>query len=638
MNELLVAPIVLVVSLVVMPRSTAAGGPATSGPAAARIGQIAAAVRAGTYSPTPTIEDRAFWQKVGRSAAGRSVVDEAAAEASRRFEPLPDELYLDYSKTGNRTRYEKVYFAKLRSFRTLVVAECVDNKGRFLKAIEQAVASYAADKTWVLPAHDTGLDNFEGRQITIDLFASEVACELANASHILGERLDEETRALVHKEARRRIFDPYTQMVTEGKPRMWWLMGTNNWNAVCLANVTGTALALLEKPQEKAFYIAAAEKYITSFLKGFTADGYCSEGIDYWNYGFGCFVRLGHMLNEVSGGEVDLFALPKARVAGLFARRMEIAAGAYPAFADCTVTSTPNPLLMRYVSRRYGLPPTNSQRSRSCRFRWLDEFGVFSFALEDEAAVAAPAKPARRDWFKDAGVLICRGATAGRGVPVGVALKGGHNAEHHNHNDVGSYVFCIGGELPLVDPGAEVYTRRTFGRDRYASGVLNSFGHAVPRVAGQLQQTGRAAAAKVLALELTDAADSMTLDLSAAYRVKSLKRLQRSFVFRRDPASLTVTDEVEFDSAESFGTAVITFGSWEKVAESRLRVHDGQRAVVVDINASGLPLAISAVKIDEDVRGGRQPTRIGIDVARPVQNATIRLTIRPATDAASSSE
>ena len=100
---------------------------------------------------------------------------------------------------------------------------------------------------------------------------------------------------------------------------MWWLTVTNNWNAVCLANVTGTALALIERPEEKAFYVAAAEKYITNFLSGFTEDGYCSEGIGYWNYGYGCFVRLGHMLQGATGGQVDLFAIPKARSAGLFA-------------------------------------------------------------------------------------------------------------------------------------------------------------------------------------------------------------------------------------------------------------------------------------------------------------------------------
>ncbi len=134
---------------------------------------------------------------------------------------------------------------------------------------------------------------------------------------------------------------------------------------------------------------------------------------------------------------------------------------------------------------------------------------------------------------------------------MGVALKGGHNDEHHNHNDVGSYVFCIGDSMTLVDPGAEVYTRRTFSAERYVSNVLNSFGHPVPRVAGQLQKTGRSAAAKVLKLELADDQDTLQFDLTSAYPVKTLKQLTRTFVFQRSSGSLTVTDEVKFDSTRN---------------------------------------------------------------------------------------
>jgi len=32
-------------------------------------------------------------------------------------------------------------------------------------------------------------------------------------------------------------------------------------------------------------FAAAAEKYVENFLAGFTPDGYCSEGLGYWNYG-----------------------------------------------------------------------------------------------------------------------------------------------------------------------------------------------------------------------------------------------------------------------------------------------------------------------------------------------------------------
>ena len=47
---------------------------------------------------------------------------------------------------------------------------------------------------------------------------------------------------------------------TASKP-FWWFTVTNNWNSVCLAGVTGAALTLLADKEERAYFVAAAEKY-----------------------------------------------------------------------------------------------------------------------------------------------------------------------------------------------------------------------------------------------------------------------------------------------------------------------------------------------------------------------------------------
>ena len=74
--------------------------------------------------------------------------------------------------------------------------------------------------------------------------------------------------------------------------------------------------------------------------------------------------------------------------------------------------------------------------------------------------------------------------------------------------------------LPVI---VKSFTRynvlKTFSKDRYKSGVLNSLGHPVPRVAGKLQRTGRSAAAKLLDTRFTDTVDIMAMDISAAYDV-----------------------------------------------------------------------------------------------------------------------
>ncbi len=320
----------------------------------------------------------------------------------------------------------------------------------------------------------------------------------------------------------------------------------------------------------------------------------------------------------------------------LFARRMEILPGIYPAFADCDPTATSRRRrYMAFLSRRYGwgLRDVESKGLGPAVRSSGSALGVFGFpnsATALPAATVEAAPPPLRDWFSNAGVLICRPAP-GRQHALGVAMKGGHNGEQHNHNDVGSFVVALGHDTPLVDPGAEVYTRRTFSSHRYDSKVLSSFGHCVPRVAGRLQATGRRAAAHVVKTEFTDTTDTLVLDLSAAYKVKGLKRLERTFIFSREGAGkLTVSDSVEFDSPHAFGTALITFGDWKRLDSGRLRVGNAPDDVTVEIAATGGDVKVTAEPIHENLPEGRIPIRLGIDFTKPVTKAEIRTVIVPA--------
>ena len=401
-----------------------------------------------------------------------------------------------------------------------------------------------------------------------------------------------------------------------------------------MANVTGAALTTVGPVDRRAWFVASAEKYIEYFLKGFASDGYCSEGIGYWNYGFGHYVMLAETLYQQTDGRIDLMAKPLIKEVAQFGRRMEILPGVYPAFADCSPNSRPVPWLTAFVNRRFrfGWNENGDVSSIVGPKGSLPVTGLLTFpnSISDRPQDGAgTAKQPLRNWFPEAGILICR-PKPGAKRPLGVALKGGHNAEHHNHNDVGSYVFALGKAVPLVDPGAERYTRRTFSSKRYVSNVLNSFGHPVPRVAGQLQRKGREAAAKVLDTQFGAAADRLVLDLRSAYDVEGLKRLERTFVFSREgDGGLTVTDRIEAAQPETFETALITFDPWRRLGPNVLRVGKGGDAVDVEIDTGGLPFDIRAEEIKEDLHGHSLPTRLGIALAKPVIAATVTLTIRP---------
>jgi hypothetical protein len=262
----------------------------------------------------------------------------------------------------------------------------------------------------------------------------------------------------------------------------------------------------------------------------------------------------------------------------------------------------------------------------------LYESMMYSFptsASKTPPAQAGSEGPGVRSWFDQAGILICR-PSANSAARMAVALKGGHNNEHHNHNDVGSFVVVLGEEPLLLDPGSEVYTARTFSGRRYESNVLNSFGHPIPMVAGKLQRTGRQAQGRVIRHNFSDDADTLVLDISSAYDVPELKKLERTFVYCRTGAgSLTVTDEVTFSKPCSFGTALITFDTWKKLSGSSLMVHDQNESVRVDIKVTGADFQVQPETIKEDLSARQDPTRLGIDLTRPVDHAVIALTITP---------
>ncbi len=580
------------------------------------------------------IGDRQLWETVAKAPVFKDVVASAERLMAKPMPDLPDDLYLDFSRTGNRDRCQRVLSQRHSRFAALTLAECLENRGRFLPAIEEAIRTVALEKSWTLPAHDRHLDNFYGRQIDIDLASSTLSWNLATADYWLGDKLSKETRDLIRRELERRTFAPYLGYLAQEKPRMWWPTCTNNWNAVCQSGVTGAALAIIDSPERRAIFAAAADRLIKHFLEGFTPDGYCSEGLSYWNYGFGHFVLLAETLYQATEGKVDWFDNPQVKQIAQFGRRLEILPGIYPAFADCGVNARPDVQIHAFVSRRYGFGwQEDEQRGLLLAGGVTDE--LFRFGLlrlpnsaSKRPAVAQAPNLALRDWFSDAGILISRPAS---GKGLGVALKGGHNAEHHNHNDVGSYVVALTGTTPLVDPGAEVYTARTFSADRYKSGVLNSFGHPVPRVAGQLQKTGRKAAARVLMTEFTDTTDTLTLDLRSAYDVKDLKALERTFVFSREGSGrLIVTDHVHYTKPQEFGTALVTFSKWRQVGDDQLLVGEGAEAVRVKITTDGPKFRLQAEEIHEDLPSKRIPIRIGIDLTEPVAEAQVTVTVEPA--------
>nr|WP_301290250.1 heparinase II/III family protein [Paenibacillus sp. 1781tsa1] len=181
------------------------------------------------------------------------------------------------------------------------------------------------------------------------------------------------------------------------------------------------------------------------------------------------------------------------------------------------------------------------------------------------------------------GVLHSPGNQRSSGAPLHVAIsvKGGHNDEPHNHNDLGQFIIHCGGENILCDPGAGLYTQAYFAPGRERLFHISSSGHNVPLIEGQEQSSGQQAQAHVLEAKL--AADggelNTTLDLTSAYPgAASLARYTRQFHWAlnpdgsRDGAELRLIDRFQWksrreSSAEPFSSADDSDAGYSSVVE-----------------------------------------------------------------------
>jgi hypothetical protein len=92
---------------------------------------------------------------------------------------------------------------------------------------------------------------------------------------------------------------------------------------------------------------------------------------------------------------------------------------------------------------------------------------------------------------------------------------------------VGSFIVHVDGENLLTDPGPGLYSRAYFSVQRYENIFANSYGHSVPRVAGQMQQAGREYHGELFGVGVEEGVKRAVVELARAYPVPALQSAQR---------------------------------------------------------------------------------------------------------------
>ena len=605
----------------------------------AALSQVSPAdLTATAIGPGATAADRSIWDPLATSPGGKKLI---AASAKIAGEPMPGfdaVLYDEYFRTGNRTHYQASHSKRWGRLAPLVLGECLEGKGRFLPAIESTILSLCADPSWCLPAHDRKGELVKGGKPYVDLAVAGSGHDLATAIRLLDSRLSPATVTTARDAIRRLVVAPVREQMggTDAgffRTRHWWSRADNNWNAVCHAGAIGALLLTTPSREERADAINWADANLKEFLGGFAADGYCSEGISYWNYGFGHYVMLAELVKLQTQGKVDWLADPRIRQITAAALGQEILPGLYPDFADAPLRPQPDANLVDFLNR-CGLAATANPRATDELLQAHPLYAGMTYAFCRPRYIAPPVQaptPTRYTWLPEGGVYVGRPAHPDG---LGVAWKGGHNAEHHNHNDVGSTAVYWRGQPILCDPGSMEYVAGTFGPDRYRYPVMNSFGHPVPVVGGQFQRSGQDARATLVKADFGTTMDTMTMDLHACYAVPGLRKLARTWKFNRAKSgALVIEDTLGADAPLDFASALIGLGTWRSGGGDGLFVIAGPDNHLLDVCAeASAPLDFEAVTILNPNRP--TVTRLAATLHHPATTGWIRFTITPRPDGA----
>jgi hypothetical protein len=511
-----------------------------------------------SYHPFPAADERGRWEALP------SVLREAAIEGAEQYlgfawPALPATLYMECARTGDRKGYEQPYFARRSALASMVLGECVEGKGRFLDDIVNGLWAICEESTWVVPAHNP--DRAEGEPLAdtvdhfVDLFAGDTGALLAWVHYLLSAQLDSMSNHVcnrVRREVKSRIVDPFLE-----RSDFWWMgedsaRRLNNWSPWCVSNCLAAALLLEADRGRRTRAVQKSLTILDRFLAQYHSDGGCDEGPGYWTVAGGALLDCLELLHSGSGGKIDVYDEPLIREVARYIHRVHIAGDYYVNFADCNAKLTPPGGLVYRWGQRIGDPVMSEfgswlhgRRGAAALVR-----GKLLRALPDlflADGLEGPGRPpvVRDVWLDGIEVMAAR-QEEGSDRGLYLAAKGGHNAESHNHNDVGQFIVYADGEPLIIDPGVGTYTAKTFSDQRYEIWTMQSAYHNLPTVNGVQQQEGEEFKASDVAYRADDPPAELSLDIASAYPeaagIESWRRTCR--LVRGDSPCVEIRDEL----------------------------------------------------------------------------------------------
>lgn len=524
------------------------------------------------YRPCCPITERDAWQMLDSEWKTQSI---ALGEKylNYQFPNLLASDFTDFSLTGNRIRFEDKFFAKRRALDALVLAECIEDDGRFMNDIINGIFSICEESSWCLPAHNTYVRDMPQLPLPdltnpiLDLFACETGAVLSMIYYLLKDRLEHISPFIskrILSELQHRIFTPYLGC------HFWW-MGNgkepmNNWTIWCTQNVL---LGVFLTSTDSAFKKQVLEKACKSadyFLAEYGEDGCCDEGAQYYRHAALCLFQVLEIVNEVTNHAFQtLYSEPKIKNIASYILNVHIHDKYYVNFADCSPIAgragtreylfakrTANNELLDFAAQEFVAGGRNSLLlpEESNLYYRLNN-GIHAAEIKAHGSCCNNTIPHPDIYYPSVGLFIVRDDT------LCLAVKAGDNDDSHNHNDTGSFTIYKNGLPMFIDVGVGSYTKKTFSPRRYEIWTMQSAFHNLPTINGTMQAAGESYRSTDVRWKIGQTECEIEMELAGAYPKEAGLHSYRRHVILQKGEKIIIKDSFTLDKNCSSSQPVV---------------------------------------------------------------------------------
>lgn len=626
----------------------------------------------------PPFSDRETWEKLTRAPENKQMAQRILMDTevilSEEIPPLPVMDYIAYRLRGNRTDYEAGYFRRRSNLGRLSLALCLTgDTEKYLPSLVNHLWAIVNERYWCIHAHafyqeKDVLPPDADTRTRLDLFSSSTASLVADVMNIIGseiEHLSPNMAELFRQETIRKTLRPFLNH--EYETPYFWQNGQGNWSIWISESLLNAGLLLLEDPEDLIRLIDELNGIADRYYDFSFDDGFCDEGPGYWIKSAAEFFRYAdHLEKAFPGSMKKLYAEPKFRAMLEFPARVRMAPDRLLNFSDAgsriklplpllaaAGKATGSELLLQFARQQFSLaqedmssalplPPYRMQAKTRIHLDTGDFFqqtAEFFFTPRpwgeespgDDCSSSSPESASgsiqeNGSTFYPGRLGILRSGKDG----FCASLKGGHNGEMHNHNDLGHFTLFHGMTPVVIDLGTDVYTAKTFSGKRYESLYHGAQGHNAPFFSGIGETAGKSFSATLEFQKLEDGTQCLSSDLLHAYPAEAgLQSFRRTLSLSPDGRVCTVSDQFSVTAPSSPALLITLFTPVPVSITDKFLLFDGQ--IRLDATSFDSVELAPFVHNDANIRKswGDQLTRISLTLL-PGNSGACRLIFSPA--------